>query len=250
MFETGIERIKKIAGYKKEVVEQLENLLEGRVGVYVDYANVRPWATKLNWNIDLKRLKQFLLSFDNVKFIKFYNGILEGDKISEKLSKNALKLFGDNFKTKQVKIMRHSVDYSSIMPGSKSLLEQFVRKCLLLHYKSDTIKYLNSKFEEMNKKGVYFIEDRKCNFDVEIGRDMLLDFEKDKVDTFVLWSGDSDFVDPIKQLLCDDKKVILFATARRVSKELNVLQDDDLFIFDIQKIRNFICYKKEINLNF
>lgn len=122
------------------------------------------------------------------------------------------------------------IDYSSIKPNSTDLLERFIKKCLLREYKLETVEYLNSKFKEMNQNGKYYIEDRKCNFDVEIGRDMLLDYEKDNIDTFILWSGDSDFYDPIKQLLSDGKKVILFATARRVALELNKLGRDGLFI--------------------
>ncbi len=145
--------------------------------------------------------------------------------------------------------MRHSINFSSIRSDETSLLEQFIRRCLLLNYEIKTIEYLNEKFSEMNQKGIYYIEDRKCNFDVEIGRDMFLDYERNVVDTFILWSGDSDFYDPIKQLLEDNKKVILFATSGRVAKELNKLKEDGLFIFDIQKIRNFICYKKQIDFN-
>jgi hypothetical protein len=73
-----------------------------------------------------------------------------------------------------------------------------------------------------------------------------VDHLKDGIDTFVLWSGDSDFADPIRQLLADGKKVLIFATARRVASELNALQKEGLFIFDIQKIRNFICWFREI----
>lgn len=40
-------------------------------------------------------------------------------------------------------------------------------------YKIENIEYLNNIFRELNSAGVYYIEDRKCNFDVEIGRDML-----------------------------------------------------------------------------
>jgi len=84
------------------------------------------------------------------------------------------------------------------------------------------------------------------DFDVEIGRDILTDYDKNGIENFVLWSGDSDFADPIKQLLINGKKVVIFATARRVSSELSALTKDGLFIFDIQKIRNFICWKRDI----
>jgi len=48
------------------------------------------------------------------------------------------------------------------------------------------------------------------------------------------------------KLLKAGKKVFLFATARRVSRELSELRKEGLVIFDIQKIRNFICWNKEI----
>ena len=72
---------------------------------------------------------------------------------------------------------------------------------------------------------------------------MVTDFEKDLADTFVLWTGDSDFADPVAQLIKDGKKVVLFATVRRVSVEL---EQTGVQIFDIQKIRDFICWKREL----
>mgnify|MGYP001593456996 CR=1 FL=1 len=36
---------------------------------------------------------------------------------------------------------------------------------------------------------------------------MLRDFDKDDLNTFILWSGDSDFADPIAQLMEDKKKI-------------------------------------------
>lgn len=246
MFKPKTTRINKIASKYPEIIKKLEELLSGNVNVYIDYANVRPWSQKLSWNIDLKRLKQFLKSFDNINSINMYDGILDGDKKSEKEGRKKQKIFKEGFKTKPVKIMRHSVDFSSIKPTETSLLDQFIRRCLLLNYGVKTIEFLNEKFLELNQKGIYYIEDRKCNFDVEIGCDMLLDFERNSVDTFVLWSGDSDFYDPIRQLLQDGKKVILFATVGRVARELNDLKAEGLEIFDIKKIREFICWKKQL----
>ena len=72
---------------------------------------------------------------------------------------------------------------------------------------------------------------------------MLLDYEKNDVKTFVLGSGDSDFADPVSQLINDGKSVYIFATARRVSVELS---QTNAPVFEIQKIRNFICRPGEI----
>ena len=247
MFVPKTEKLEKLAIHHKCVIDQLDKLLSGSTNMYIDYANVRPWAAKLRWNIDLKRLKQFLDSFDNIDSVKFYMGTLAGDLRSEEEIEGIKKL-NYHLRTKPVKIMNFSVDARGISSlEDKSLLQQFIRSSLLRKYTAETVEYLNRRFVDMNHLGEFFIEDRKCNFDVEIGVDMLLDFERKDIDTFVLWSGDSDFHDPIKKLLENGKKVVLFATARRVSRELNDLKQFGLIIFDIQKIRNFVCWKREID---
>ena len=198
MFTPKTERIKEIAKNKKEVVEQLESIFSKNTRIYIDYANVRPWSVKLGWHVDLKRLKQFLDSFDTVEAVNFYNGYLAGNERSEKEKEEA-----ENYKyilrTKPVKIITLSINASSILPDSTVLLDQFVRRALLKKYEISTIEYLNERFKDMNKKGEYFIEDMKCNFDVEIGVDMLLDCERNSAEIFILWSGDSDFADPINK---------------------------------------------------
>ncbi len=245
MFTPKTERIEEIAKGESEVIAQLESLFAAETRVYIDYANVRPWSEKLKWHIDLKRLKQFFDSFDAVRAVNFYNGYLEGNERSEK-EKKETEDCKYVLRTKPVKIMNFSIDASSVAGDSTVLLDQFIRRALLKKYEISTIEYLNERFRDMNKTGSYFIEDMKCNFDVEIGVDMLLDCERNSAEVFVLWSGDSDFADPVEQLMGAGKKVVLFATARKVSKELSALTAKGLMIFDIQKIRNFICWKKEL----
>ena len=246
MFVPKTERIEKLAKMYPERIAELEQILDGKSNVYIDYANVRPWAQKLGWHLDLKRLKQLLNSFDTINEVKFYHGTLKGNENSEMMIGEAERL-GYIVKTKLVKIMRLSIDVSSIPSNSPDLLKDFIRKPLLQKLKVETIELLNNELKQLNQQGVLHIEDLKSNFDVEIGRDMLRDYDTDGLENFILWSGDSDFADPISQLLKDQKKVILFATARRISTELNDLREDGLIIFDIQKLREFICYKKEMN---
>jgi uncharacterized LabA/DUF88 family protein len=245
MFKPKTERIQDIAKDKQEVIKQLEGIFAAKTRVYIDYANVRPWSEKLGWHVDLKRLKQFYDSFTTIEAINFYNGYLEGNERSEK-EKSEVENYKYILRTKPVKIMRFSINVSSIPKDSTVLLDQFIKRSLLRRYEISTIEYLNDKFKDMNKKGEYYIEDRKCNFDVEIGVDMLLDCERNSAETFVLWSGDSDFADPIIKLMSAGKNVILFATSRKVSRELSTLSSRGLMIFDIQKIRDFICWKREL----
>ncbi len=173
-------------------------------------------------------------------------GELKGDIRSEALIKDARSVFGPGLKTKPVKIMQLSIDVSSIAPDDPAILKNFIRRPLLDNLTIQTIQSLNAELGKLNQQGIRFLEDRKCNFDVEIGTDILLDLERDNAEVFVLWSGDSDFADPIIRLLEKGKKVYLFATARRVATELNALVPKGLVIFDIQKIRDFICWPREV----
>ena len=242
MFNPKTERIKKLSELFPERIKELENIFAGSVNVYIDYGNVFRWQNKLKWHIDVKRLKQLLDSFSAINEIKFYGGTLEESEKSKQWI-NYLKSLGYCVRTKPVKIMRLSIDVSSIQRNSPALLENFIKKSLLRKLDLETIEFLNSKLAELNNKGIFYIEDMKCNFDVEIGRDMLLDYERNKVDTYILWSGDSDFADPVKQLLKDRKRVFIFATSRRVAAELSEI---GVPIFDIRKIKEFICWPKEL----
>lgn len=202
MFTPKTQRIEEISKNKADVIRQLKNIFAIKTRVYIDYANVRPWSVKLGWHIDLKRLKQFLNSFDTIgeNAVTFYNGYLAGNERSEK-EKSEAEDCKYVLRTKPVKIIKFSIDASSISSDSTVLLNQFVRRALLKKYEISTIEYLNERFKDMNKKGEYFIEDLKCNFDVEIGVDMLLDCERNNAGTFALWSGDSDFADPVEKLM-------------------------------------------------
>ena len=242
MFNPKTKRIKKLVKLFPERIRELKNIFVGSINVYIDYGNVFRWQDKLKWHIDVKRLKQLLDSFSTINEIKFYDGILEEDEKSKHWI-NYLKSLGYCVRTKPVKIMKLSIDVSNIQKNSPALLGNFIKKSLLKKLDLETIEFLNSKLAELNNKGIFYIEDMKCNFDVEIGRDMLLDYERNKVDTYILWSGDSDFADPIKQLLKDGKRVFIFAISRRVAAELSEI---GVPIFDIRKIREFICWPKEL----
>ncbi len=247
MFKPKTTRIEELSKQYPKRIAELENIFSKRTNVYIDYANVKPWASKLGWHIELKRLKQLFDSFDTINEVKIYCGQLLGSQES-KTFLDELKGYGYTVTTKPVKIMKKSIDVSSITTSSPDILKDFIRKSLLQKFTIETVEYLNSRLRELNEQGIVCIEDMKCNFDVEIGRDMLIDYDKNKIEHFILWSGDSDFASSLEQLLFDGKKVFVFATARRVSTELSELRQKGLFIFDIQKIRNFICWKREITI--
>lgn len=227
-----------------EKVNDFLSLLDGNTNIYIDYANIKPWANKLGWHIDLKRLKQFFDSISNIQKVRLYYGTLEGDRTSRD-NIAEWKRYKYEVSTKPVKKMNLSIDSRTVNELSPDLLKDFIRTPLLKQFNLEEIKYLNGILYRLNVQGKTSIEDWKCNFDVEIGRDMLQDFLDQSTDTFILCGGDSDFESPVRQLLKDGKKVILLATARRIARELNDLESEGLIFFELKKIKEYICWPRE-----
>jgi len=246
MFAPKTTRVQRLA----EKFPEMSGLLEPIFGVknvsYVDWGNVRNWSQKMNWHVDPKRLKQLIDSFGNGTGAKLYYGTIAGDLESESFIAENRRL-GYEIKTKPVKTIRFPLDVSSISAESPDIVKHFIFPRLLGTFSVEMIKQLNDHIRELNKKGILYLEDLKCNFDVEIGRDMLLDSVIGDFDVFSLWSADSDFADPVSTLLRMGKKVVVFGTGGLVSRELNMLRKDGLQIFDVKKIKEFICWAKELS---
>lgn len=238
MFNTENLRVKKLAEIFPERIKELETIFVKETFVYIDFSNIFYWQERLGWHIDIVRVKQLLNSF-GVKNIRIYVGTLKGDHSSECMIND----FGKGVETKPVKIIPLSIDMRGVSLSDPTRLKNFIHKPLLKKFDLETIEFLNSKLIELNKKNVYIIEKHKCNFDVEIGSQIKLDVEKNSANNFVLWSGDSDFAAPIKNILSTGKTATIFATSRRVTDELNI---PEVLIFDIKKIKEFICFPRDI----
>lgn len=242
MFTAKTKRIEALAHLFPDVITELGSIFDKTSNVYIDWSNVIHWQEKLDWHFNVKRMKQLFDSFDTINSVKIYTGTLEGNIQSEEGVKELIAL-GYDVVTKPVKLMKISIDASSISNNSPALLQQFIKKPLLQLLDIGTITQLNQKLKELNQRGMLWIEDKKCNFDVEMGRDMLRDFDLDHIENYTLWSVDSDFADPVNQVRADGKKSVIFATSGKVAPEL---ADTGVYIFDVRKIKEFICWPREI----
>ncbi|MEK7530645.1 MAG: NYN domain-containing protein [Patescibacteria group bacterium] len=243
MFKASTPRVQQLADKFPNIVNELDSLLTGPTHMYVDWQNVIHFKDKLGWRIDEKRLMQFLRSFGQIKVISLYTGTLEGNMQSENCIKDMINI-GYKVETKPVKLMPYSVNASSVPLNSPALLQPFIKKPLLSLLNLNVVEFLNNYLAELNKLGTYAIEDKKCNFDVEIGRDLYRDLDSKVPETFVLWSGDSDFVNPIKEIMDAKKRAILFASSGLVATELAELKP---VIFEVKKIKEFICWKQDLS---
>jgi hypothetical protein len=238
MFTPSTNTIEALAKKWPDRIALLESVLSKPSIVYIDYANVRGWTKRLGWNIDLKVLKELLDSFGVID-ARFYFGNFSHDAGSQKFM-TMLHRTGYRIRTKPVKIMNLSIDVSSISRRSPDILASFIDPTLLRELRIDAIESLNDELRAMNAQGKRFLEKRKCNFDVEIASDLRVDHLIGRTESFCLWSGDSDFADPLLEVLSDQKKACVIAPSGRVASELNDLRAHGLKIIDFKKLRPFI----------
>ena len=229
-----------------ERISELDSWLDGPTRVYIDYANVRSKCEKKGWELDFIKLRDLFKQFAKVEQVTVYFGKIIGNRGSEGFHALLKSLNYFKIETKPVKFMRLSVDISGIPKNSTAVIKNFVEPCLFRKLKVEAIEYLNGQLKELNVAGTKYVEMMKCNFDVEIARDMLIDHETKNVDTFCLWSGDSDFASPILHLLDAKKRVVVISDG--ISPELNDLKPEGLRVFDVKKLRDIIGHEKQRGL--
>jgi len=247
-FNPITERVGKIARLCPKVVTDLETVLDVKTNIYVDYGNVRPWCEKLGWHVDIKRLYQLFKSYPNTGKLILYYGTMPGDADSERFIKDA-KNHGFEVKTKPVKKIRISIDASSVSSGAPDILRNFIARQLLESLSVKQIEELNAHLKELNARGINHFEDLKCNFDVEMGIDVIEDL-RSGTEGFALWSCDCDFADVVLRVLNDGKKVTAFGVAGRFAKELNQLQPAGLRFFEVKRLKEFLCWPRELDPKF
>lgn len=230
-----------------ERISELRSWLDGKTHIYIDYANVRVKCQDKGWSLDFLKINQLFKGLGNVPALKVYFGTIAGNRRSEGFMALLRKL-GYEVITKPVKFMKLSIDVSGIPKDSTAVIKNFVEPCLLRQLTVAAVEQLNAQLKEMNDRGLKYVEMMKCNFDVEIAADMLMDNELHGVDTFCLWSGDSDFAGPILRLLNEKKRMIVFSDG--IAPELNDLQPDGLRVYNLLKLKDIIGHIKQKGLPF
>jgi uncharacterized LabA/DUF88 family protein len=246
-FTAKTEKLTQLAQQYPQKITELEEIFQPQTNIYIDWANLIGWQQKLGRHIHDKRLYQFFRSFNTIDKIRWYYGTLEGDTDSQQNVADKTKI-GYDVCTKPVKIMHHSIDIASLPTmQSPNILKSFLTKGLISVLPNTSIDIYNQELKKLNDGGTLWIEEKKCNFDVEIGANMILDDERssqrDFYTTYVLWSGDSDFTDIVQKMISQGKRVYIFSIPQKVSKELS---QSGATIFNIQKIKEFICRPREI----
>lgn len=171
------------------------NILDwGRLGIFIDEANLYHSQKTLGWKIGYKELKKYL-SVGNIVHLRIYMATVEHGMAQQKLLNKLREL-----------------DFTII---------------------SKNLKRINSARQDFILKG---------NLDVELALDAHV--LKDTFDTFVLFSGDSDFAYLVELLKQVQKRIVVISTGGHVSWEL--ISKSDMYV-DLKKIRENIEYIKSAN---
>jgi uncharacterized LabA/DUF88 family protein len=242
MFSPKSAEAASIYQHDPHAIDSLLNSCSGKMHAYIDWANIDKLQSVIGFKIKHKRLIEFLESISGFNKAYFYAGYMQNDPFKEYILKT-IPSYGFTLKTKLVKEIRKYLTHSDV--HSIAALKSFVRPALLRHFTLGEIVYTNSILKRISQNiGANYILDRKCNFDVEMGTDMSIDGLIHGVETFLVFSGDSDFADTITTLIKQGKRVIVISTSRHIASELG---STGAFIFDIRKLKNFICQKTKMD---
>lgn len=207
------------------VLVNLRSALRGRVAVFIDAANLEKsvqaigftpprhvkrgmvWRAAVDtWHVDYRKLHQFFAKHIKLVSMSFYTARFGTASHDGFLT--FLKHLGYRVQVKPVK---------TIVGRGRTIT------CAQCGFKTK------------------IPDERKANFDVEISIDAVT-WER-HFDTFVLFSGDSDFVYLLQRLKRLGKHIIVISRRGHVADELRTSPDVDFYI-DYWKLRTYFLRKK------
>lgn len=184
---------------------------ETSIFAYLDLTNMFHWQEVLDWRFRIEDVIGQLFTFPNIKEIKVYYGLNERDLKNSEAFHNRIKKTGAILKTKSMKFIIKDINEGLF----------FQRKTITL-FDGGVKKKIQEVIDELQKSGIV-IEEPKCNFDVEMAMDILDDAEK--VTAVLLFSGDSDMVEPLERLKVKGKKIGIVGVRGKVAGELHNIKD-------------------------
>lgn len=207
-------------------MEKFRFKLKGKTIVIIDWANVYGWFEKLKWEIDPKKLYDYLKSYSEIIDIRFYFGVEKGNKKSEEFQKKTRKI-GYTLISKELKWVPVSLD--------KSHFRKFLQE---LHKISDNLKASNSEIAKQLKVAMKIpIYRRKCDFDCEIAIDVMKNINK--IDGLVLFSGDGDYVVVIDELTRRNKQAIVVFARGHKGKEYQDFKKG-LYLCSVDRLKTYL----------
>ena len=194
---------------RKDYLEWINK--ETSIIAYLDLTNMFHWQDVLGWKFRIEDLIRQLFNFPNIKAVKVYYGLNEKDKVNSEAFHNRIKKTGAILKTKPMKFIRKDIDEALF----------FQRRTMTL-FDGQVKSKIYELIDELKESGI-IIEEPKCNFDVEIAMDAIDDAEK--ITAIMLFSGDSDLLEPLERLKVKEKKIGIVGVRGMVAGELHNIKN-------------------------
>jgi len=194
---------------RNDYLEWIEK--EASIFAYLDLTNMFHWQDVLGWKFRIEDVINQLFSFPNIKEVKVYYGLNKRDLENSEAFHNRIKKTGAILRTKQMKFIQKDINEGLF----------FQRRTMTL-FDGPVKGKIQELINELQKSGI-IIEEPKCNFDVEMAMDMLDDAEK--ITATILFSGDSDLVNPLERLKVKGKKIAVVGVRGQVAGELHNIKD-------------------------
>ena len=184
---------------------------ETSIFAYLDLTNMFHWQDALGWKFRIEDVIGQLFTFSNIKEIKVYYGLNKRDKKNSEAFHNRIR---------KTKAILRSKPMKFIIKGINDGL--FFQRRTMSLFDGPVKGKIQELISELQKSGI-IIEEPKCNFDVEIAMDMLDDAEK--LTAVLLFSGDSDLLEPLGRLKVGGKKIGIVGVRGQVAGELHNVKD-------------------------
>lgn len=194
---------------RKDYLEWINK--ETSIIAYLDLTNMFHWQKVLGWKFRIEDLIQQLFNFPNMKVVKVYYGLNKKEKENSEAFHDRIKKTGAILRTKSMKFIKKDIDETLF----------FQRRTITL-FDREVKSKISELIDEIKKSGI-IIEEPKCNFDVEMAMDMIDDAEK--ITAIMLFSGDSDLLEPLERLKVKGKKIAIVGVRDMVAGELHNIKD-------------------------
>lgn len=197
--------------------------LRGKTLAIIDWANVYGWSEKLKWEVDPEKLYRYLKSYPEIYDIRFYFGVEKGNKKSEEFQER-IKEIGYKLISKEVKWIPVSLEISHFkdVDGKIKSIKSLAFEADESHSQNEVSNILKECSKELKKLlSKTRLYRRKCDFDVEITKDILLNV--DNFDGLILFSGDGDYKAIVEYWLDIKKQCIVVHPFGRRGREYNEL---------------------------
>lgn len=184
---------------------------ETSVIAYLDLTNMFHWQDVLKWGFRIEDVIIQLQKISSIKEIKVFYGFNEKNPNTSYALRRRIGKTGATLRTKSVKFIKKTIDEALLFKRStRTLFDDGI----------------NSKLEELitelRRLGT-FIEEPKCNFDVEIAMEIMDDLEK--ISAVLLFSGDSDLAAPLERAKLKGKKIYVVGVRGMTAGELHKVKD-------------------------